>query len=242
MKVQYELILWATVILALIFGLESRGISEPQSTPSESSLKVEEENAGFIKNCVRLAPGTDIYPCYHVLMNSYACAAKIGGKAEKKAKENMERFYRPLHNDTTIGIETIISKAKELGCHAMKAKPDPNSKTRFYIPQDLEESIRELDSMLSIQAKDAIRLSSENEVADKYLLFVGMWLQKNWGLDDQSRLAKYFTKLRVMHPDSMSGIILQTYWMHLNGKPLEAEQLLEKYKEAEREIEKQFPK
>jgi hypothetical protein len=195
-----------------------------------------EEDARFMDKCLQLTPGIDIYACYHSLMAWYACAAIMGGEAEKKAKNNMERFYKPLHNDTTIGIQTIYNKATELGCKAMQGKRDPKSETGFYIPNDLEGSIRELDSMLSIKAKNAIRLTSEEEVIDKYTLFIGMWLQNNWGLGHQSRLAMYFSKLRVMHPDSMSNIILQSYWRHLNEKPLKLDELVAVYVENEKRI------
>lgn len=195
-----------------------------------------EEDARFIDKCLQLTPGIDIYACYHSLMSWYACAAIKGGEAEKKAKNNMELFYKPLHNDTTIGIQTIYNKATELGCNAMQGRRDPNSETGFYIPNDLEGSMRELDSMLSIKAKNAIRLTFEKEVIDKYTLFIGMWLQNNWGLGHQSRLALYFGKLRVMNPDSMSDIILQSYWRHLNGKPLRLDELVAGYVENEKRI------
>ena len=38
------------------------------------------------------------------------------GEVGKKAKDNLEQFYRLLHNDTTVGIEKLYNKAKELGC------------------------------------------------------------------------------------------------------------------------------
>ena len=235
MKVKRELLLCALIFSAMTLSLAGR-ISEPLSESSNASLKPEED-ARFINKCLQLNPEIDIYACYHSLMASYACAAIKGGEAKKKAKEQMERFYKPLHNDTTIGIQTIYNKATELGCNALKAKLDPESITGFYIPNNLEESLRELDNMLSIKAKDAIRLSFEDEVVGKYTLFVGMWLQNNWGLRQQSRLAKYFTELRVMRADSMSDILLESYWKHLNGKPLELDQLVAKYRETEKRIE-----
>ncbi|MBM3249319.1 MAG: hypothetical protein FJZ09_00525 [Candidatus Omnitrophica bacterium] len=35
----------------------------------------------------------------------------------------------------------------------------------------------------------------------------------------------------ISHPDDMSGIILDTFWCHLNGKPLKVEERVKDYQE-----------
>jgi hypothetical protein len=45
-----------------------------------------------------------------------------------------------------------------------------------------------------------------------------MWIRNNWGLWKGSRLSEYFNNIGIYHPDDMSGIILDTFWCHLNGK------------------------
>jgi tetratricopeptide (TPR) repeat protein len=60
--------------------------------------------------------------CQHKLgkvddaMVSYACASLQGGEVQKKSKDALEKIYRAIHNDTTIGIDKIYTKAKEQGC------------------------------------------------------------------------------------------------------------------------------
>ena len=48
-----------------------------------------------------------------------------------------------------------------------------------------------------------------------------MWLRNNWGLWKGLRLAQWFNKQDIFHPDDMSGIILASFWRHLNHKPID---------------------
>ena len=50
------------------------------------------------------------------------------------------------------------------------------------------------------------------------LIGLGMWIRNNWGLRSGSRLQKYFRDRKIVHPDNMSGIILDYYHDWLNGK------------------------
>jgi len=45
---------------------------------------------------------------------SFACSELQGGDIAPQAKEKVEQLYKALHNNTTIGIEKIYRKAKEL--------------------------------------------------------------------------------------------------------------------------------
>ncbi len=44
----------------------------------------------------------------------FAAAELQGGPTEAKAKEHLESIYKSLHNDTTIGINKVYNKAKDL--------------------------------------------------------------------------------------------------------------------------------
>jgi hypothetical protein len=62
--------------------------------------------------------------------------------------------------------------------------------------------------------------ASENGMAD-YHFGLGMWIRNNWGLWGGSRLSQYFNRLGIHHPDDMSGIILDSYWRKIHGKPID---------------------
>ena len=68
-----------------------------------------------------------------------------------------------------------------------------------------------------------------------YCFILGLWIRTNWGLWEGSRLARYFNRLEIQHPDDMSQIILDTFWRYLNRKPIELEmEIIEckKYRES----------
>jgi hypothetical protein len=46
-------------------------------------------------------------------MVSFAKAELLGGELQVEAKERLEKLYRSLHNNTTVGIDKVYKKAKE---------------------------------------------------------------------------------------------------------------------------------
>lgn len=103
------------------------------------------------------------------------------------------------------------------------------SPTGVAIPKDLDAAIAELDKMLPQGTKDKMRAGSEDNMAE-YHLSLGMWMRNNWGLWKGLTLAKWFSQHDIHHPDDMSGIILTSYWRHLNGKPIHLEEQVREYK------------
>ena len=92
---------------------------------------------------------------------------------------------------------------------------------KHYIPKNLNECLIQLDNILSDSLKNEIINYSESEFIGNTRLGLGMYLRNKWGLWQESRLAKYFTSIGVYHPESMSVIILQSYYRHLKGEPID---------------------
>jgi len=65
----------------------------------------------------------------------------------------------------------------------------------------------------------------------QYHFGLGMGMRNEWGLWGGSRLAKWFNAQGITHPDDMSGIILHSFWRHLNGKPITLEQQVKYYQD-----------
>ena len=67
--------------------------------------------------------------CYWRLMNPemahdwFAAAEMMGGALTQKAKEDKEKLYKPLHNNTLIGIDKVHKRAQAILDHY----PDPVS-------------------------------------------------------------------------------------------------------------------
>lgn len=87
-----------------------------------------------------------------------------------------------------------------------------------YIPKDLEDCFRQIDSFWDDSTKKEVKKMNEYEFAGMCHMGFGMWMRNNWGLWAGSRLSKYFHDAGVHHPDEMSGIILRNYHRHLCGK------------------------
>ncbi|MBH8570022.1 hypothetical protein KB206_14120 [Microvirga sp. STS02] len=90
-----------------------------------------------------------------------------------------------------------------------------------YIPQNLKDSFRRLDEMLSDTLKQKLRHPDPEYGLAEFHFNLGLWMRNSWQLWGGSRLQQYFEGLGVHHPDDMSGIILRTYSEHLNGKILD---------------------
>ncbi len=109
---------------------------------------------------------------------------------------------------------------------------------QIYIPTDLPDCIRQLDSMLSAEHKDYIR--TEGAAAVHFSL--GMWMRNNWGLWRGSQLQTYFIDNGIQHPDDMSGVILDCYVKHLRGEEVNYKRMLRDARRAEEEWLKKIKK
>jgi len=114
---------------------------------------------------------------------------------------------------------------------------DPEAPNGVYIPKDLKDSFVELNKMLSLKLIEEMKNGPEDEMIH-YHRTLGMWMRNNWRLWKGSRLSSYFNKLGIKHPDDMSGIILMSYWRHLNGRPLELKKQVKYYKDYWEKIKK----
>lgn len=99
-----------------------------------------------------------------------------------------------------------------------------------YIPKDLAEAHRELEKIIPPDTIEKMKESEEQDIS-LYHLDVGMWMRNNWGLWKGSRLSNYFNNMGVLHPDDMSGIILDSFWYKLKQKPFPLQLRVQYYKE-----------
>jgi len=106
-----------------------------------------------------------------------------------------------------------------------------------YVPADLEDAHAYLLKHLSAEELQRIReMKSEDEII-YYHMGLGMGMRNGWSLWGGGRLADYFRKLGIRHPDDMSGIILDTFWCKLHHQPFH---LQEKIASAQAFYQQQF--
>lgn len=101
---------------------------------------------------------------------------------------------------------------------------------KIYIPLNLDESMRELKTILDDDVIQEIKDGSEEDLI-QYHMGLGMWIRNNWELWKGSRLSKWFNAKGIYHPDDMSGIILDSFWRHLNGAPINLEKQIRFYQD-----------
>ncbi|HPR90611.1 MAG TPA: hypothetical protein PLD93_04145 [Synergistaceae bacterium] len=132
-----------------------------------------------------------------------------------------------------LAIPLSIMALLLLGC-----APPPQSqagsmmekKDDVYIPKDLDDCFVQLKKLLKPQDLEKMKSGTEDDMI-QYHLGLGMWMRSNWGLWAGSRLAEWFNIQGITHPDDMSAIILDSFWRHLNKKPIELEEQVKYYQD-----------
>lgn len=97
-------------------------------------------------------------------------------------------------------------------------------------PNNIDEVLIHLDQHVTEKDKKLIRSITEEDMWD-YHHTVGRAMRNDWGLwDRNSNLHQWFFKtLNIWHADDMSGIIMTSYWRHLNGVALDLENQTDRY-------------
>ena len=120
-----------------------------------------------------------------------------------------------------------------------KARFFSDSINGVYIPKNLEESFKQIDTFWNDSTKQEVAKWTEDEFIGKAHHGFGTWIRNNWGLWGGSRLSEYFHKMGIHHPDDMSGIILTSYHRKMTGKPLEVQAQVQHYKQYWEKAEKE---
>jgi hypothetical protein len=96
---------------------------------------------------------------------------------------------------------------------------------RANIPPTLAEAHAELERMLTPQELAKIDAMPSEEGVIMYHFGLGLTIRNGWGLWADSPLAQHLRELGFTHPDTMSGVILQTFWRKRHGQTLRIEEL-----------------
>ncbi len=97
-----------------------------------------------------------------------------------------------------------------------------------YIPKDLEDSFVELKKILDPKLIEDIENMKEEVISGMHH-GLGRHLRNNWGLWNDSVLAKWFNEKGIHHADDMSGIILDSFWRHLHSEPIKLDEQIKFY-------------
>ena len=100
-----------------------------------------------------------------------------------------------------------------------------------YIPKDLNDCFKEMDSLFAKELKGEIKSKTENDFTTNSHFGFGLWIRNNWALWKGSRLSDFFNSKGISHPDDMSGIILTSYHRKLNGIDIELDKQIKHYQD-----------
>ncbi len=127
-------------------------------------------------------------------------------------------------------------------------KWDEEDKIRFttdslrgcYIPKDLKDAIKSIDKKYSDSTKVKITKLTEKDYVygGNYRFGIGLWMRNNWQLWGGSRLSNFFRNHKINHPESMSVVILESYYRYLKKEDIRFEEQIKKYVEWEEKSKK----
>lgn len=127
-----------------------------------------------------------------------------------------------------ISSSLIYADTLYIDDHILNPSLDSISVTGYYIPEDIEDCIDELDQMLPEELSEEIKEKTEEELIE-YHFSLGVLLRTIWNLWGETRLAEYFRELEIFHPDDMSMIIITSYYRYLHDQPLKLDEQIEYY-------------
>lgn len=138
-------------------------------------------------------------------------------------------YYLTTTNGTTVRL-LPEGELEHQQIYKITPTVDTNSVTGILIPNNLEECFVELEKSLTPEFIGEIRQGTEEDM-NRFHHSLGMFLRNNWGLWKESSLSKWFNEKGIHHPDDMSGIIFDSFWRHLNNKPIKLEEQIKFYKD-----------
>ena len=150
-------------------------------------------------------------------------------------------FFVSCNSGTTLEntIENLtqvqIDSLKRIECDSLLSKMRQTKTDTFAIiktkPKDFEEGLVILDSMMNPKMKEWIKCLPDREFSGYVHHGFGTFLRNSWGLWGNSELAKNLYIMGILHPDDMSGIILNSYQRKLKGEDIKLEEQLKYYQD-----------
>lgn len=98
------------------------------------------------------------------------------------------------------------------------------------LPSNLEECFEVLKNELQQEDLCAIKFMQQKDICRLHHN-LGRWVRNNWKLWESGPLTKFFNELDIHHADDMSGIIIESFWLHLRNEPLELERQIKFYQD-----------
>jgi hypothetical protein len=134
---------------------------------------------------------------------------------------------------TRIALTIFLSVLLVVGCpveslNRVCAAEDAKKEAEVYVPKDLDDCFVQLKKILKPEDVEKMKRGAQGDMV-RYHHGLGRWIRNNWDLWKGGRLSKWFNDKGIYHADDMSGIILDSFWRHLNSKPIELDKQIRGY-------------
>lgn len=99
-------------------------------------------------------------------------------------------------------------------------------KLMFFIPNNLNKCHEYLDIFIT---KDILEEIKSDKIQPVDLHFtLGQWIRNSWGLwKGEGKLYKYLSSINLVHPDDMSGLIIESYFAKVKNIPFNIKDYIE---------------
>jgi hypothetical protein len=124
---------------------------------------------------------------------------------------------------------------KQQNCDSLREKLSKTELGNFgkitRIPDNIEESLLQLDTLTNPPIREWIRCLPDGDFSGSVHHGFGMYLRNNWGLWQDSKLARNLYNMGILHPDDMTAIILTSYQRKLKGEDIQLDEQLKYYQD-----------
>lgn len=141
----------------------------------------------------------------------------------RKSSEYEDFTLEQIDSLKRIECDTLLSEMR-------KIKADTFIKVNS-VPENYEESLVILDSMMNPKMKEWIKCLPDGEFGVYVHHGFGTYLRNNWELWGNSKLTENLSGMGIFHPDDMSAIILDSYQRKLKGEAIRIEEQLKFYQD-----------
>jgi hypothetical protein len=99
----------------------------------------------------------------------------------------------------------------------------------FYIPRDIDDALSKLMALTDEEARKPLKTIDEATMAKKLYFGLGRWMEYNWNFEEGSRFSHYLRQKGLTHTEDMTRFMLISFHRHINGKPLQTDELIAQF-------------
>lgn len=104
-------------------------------------------------------------------------------------------------------------------------------------PKNLEEALEILKQQLTDEEKEKLKKKDPDGFSTVAHMGSGMKIRNEWELwGKETEISRWFIRQGIQHPDDKSGILTTSLIRSLQGKPLELDKQIKKYRDHWKEM------